>query len=72
MKINEKIPQTYIRLCDLDPGDVFECQGAYFIISDTGYDDSRTCVNLKDGYLTSMNKNMNVKQVHMEGVVYEP
>lgn len=71
MKINEKIPLAYVKLSDLDPGDVFEYQGLYFIISDSGYDDSRTCVGLKDGYLTSMNKTTNVKQIHMEGVIYE-
>lgn len=71
MKINEKIPLAYVKLSDLDAGDVFEYQGLYFIRTDSGYDDSYTCVGLKDGYLTSMNKTMNVKRVHMEGIIYE-
>jgi len=71
MKINEKIPLTYIKLSELNAGDTFEYQGLYFILTDSGYDDSRTCVGLKDGCLTSIQTTMNVKSVYMEGVIYE-
>ena len=62
-------PSKRYHICELKVGDIFEFGGKYWMKTDAGFGDKKSCVRLDDGILTGFKDDIAVRFVEMEAMV---